>query len=335
MTELAETSAAPEAIGKVTVLRVAVGLLGVLPVMSLLAWVYDLGPFRTWFVLTGLPAVIALLAISVASWKRGWGGPGLRLALVSGSLGGLAGAVGYDLFRIPFIVAGLRLFAPVDSYGILLLGASESSSATGFAGWGFHFTNGVGFGIAYAMVALGRRWPWAVLWGVILETATIITPFADSYALRGRWDLIAIAYAAHLAYGVPLGVIVQRAAQWQVRRPLILPASVVLAVSLLGLLVWLRPGSVSERVRAGRHVAPGPSAAVVSGRFEPEWLRVPEGECVTLRNDDEVAYDLPEGNGTLQPGEQQQLCLERVGAHRVRLDSRPFSGGFVLVDPSA
>lgn len=315
-------------------MRGGVAVLGLLPVLALLAWVCGFGAFRPWFLATGLPAVVALVAIGILSWKRGFGGRAVRLALVAGSLGGLAGSLGYDIFRIPFIVGGLRLFAPIDSYGVLLLGATESSSATGFAGWAYHFTNGIGFGIAYAAVALGRRWPWAVLWGVVLETATILTPFADSYALRGRWDLIAIAYAAHLAYGVPLGLIVQRAAKWDRDRPLYVPASVLLVLMGMVLVVWLRPGSSSAEDERGRAVAPGASAVVVKGRLHPEWTRVPVGGCVVVENSDDRAYELPGDDGTLPARGRGRVCPEGEGAHRVRLHGAYFSGGFVLVDPA-
>ena len=73
------------------------------------------------------------------------------------------GTIGYDLFRLPFVASGLRVLAPIDSYGVLLLDAHTSSPLSGFAGWVYHFSNGIGFGIAYAAVALGRRrWYWAV-----------------------------------------------------------------------------------------------------------------------------------------------------------------------------
>jgi hypothetical protein len=311
-------------------LRAAVAFLGLMSVASLLAWVYGLGPFRLWFLVTGLPAAVALVAIGVVTARRRRP-VALRLALVSGAVGGLIGTVGYDVFRVPFVVGGLRLLAPIDSYGVLLLGTDGSSSWSGFAGWAYHFSNGIGFGIAYACVALGRDWRWGVLWGLVLETATVVTPFADAYALRGKWDLIAIAYAAHLFYGAPLGIIVQRAVRGDPQRPLVLPAWVVLTGLLTVLLVWLRPGSVDARDRIGRDVAPGPSAVVVGGRLHPEWSRVRPGQCVPLLNRDSQAYRLPDGRA-LAAGGRALLCVRGKGAHRVRLTDAPYSGGFVLVD---
>lgn len=303
--------------------RAAVAFCGLLNVAALLAWVMGLGAFHVWFLLTGLPAALFLAVTAAVLARRPERDPYLRRAIVAGTMGGLLGTIGYDVFRVPFeILGGLRLMAPVDSYGVLLLDAGASSSTTGFAGWSFHFANGIGFGIAYAVVALGRRWPWALLWAFVLETATILTPFADSYGLRGKWGLIAIAYAAHVAYGSALGVVVQRAADWDLERPTPVPAWSVVAVLIVVLVAWLRPtGSVPAR----------PATTVVGGEFQREWLRTTPDQCASLRNLDDRAYELTRGD-RLDPGATGELCVAGTGVHRVRLTGDAYSGGFVIVD---
>lgn len=307
------------------VVRGAAALAALLNVASLLAWVFGLGAFHVWFLAVGLPALVVLIGISVWSARNPEADPYLRRALVAGALGGLVGTIGYDVFRIPFIVGGLRLFAPIDSYGVLLLDAGASSSLTGFVGWSYHFTNGIGFGIAYAIVALGRRWPWAVLWGLVLETATILTPFADSYAIAGQWDLIAIAYAAHLAYGIPLGLVVQRAANADVRQPLPIPLWVPMAALAVALVVWLRPTpSLPQQ----------PVTRIVDGRFVPEWVRVRPGRCATVTNADDQDYT--GARLELAAGATGHVCDDEIGVHRIRLrEGEPYSGGFLLVDGDA
>lgn len=308
------------------VLRSVVALCALLNVSALLAWVFDLGAFHVWFLVVGLPALV--VNIAVAGWltRRPEADPYLRRAIVAGTLGGLLGTIGYDVFRIPFVMGGLRLFAPIDSYGVLLLDAAASSQTTGFAGWAYHFANGACFGVAYAVVALGRRWPWAVAWGLILETATILTPFADSYAIRGKWDLIAIAYAAHVAYGVPLGLVVQRAATWDLRRPVSVPTWATLGGLVLVLVVWLRPtGSVPTQAETN----------VVRGEFENQWLRTNPRECARLTNTDDRSYRSEAFAGELPAGDTIDVCNQSIGAHRVRLEDRPYSGGFLLVDGEA
>lgn len=285
--------------------RYGVAFLGLLPVAPVLAWSSGLGSFRAWFLACTLPSLVAL---SLAAWRL----RDLRPMLAAGAVGGLLGTIGYDVFRVPFAVAGVRLFAPIDSYGVLLLGAGTSSPLSGFAGWTYHLSNGVGFGVAYALVAWGRsRW-WAVAWALVLETATVVTPFASVYGLRGRWDLIGVAYAAHVFYGLPLGVVVERRLVW--------PAVRLLAVAVVGLAVWLRPWPAD----------PGPNVTVRDGAFHPEWVRVERGGCAGFANADAVAYTID--GQPLDPGVPTGVCFTEPGVHRVRLTGEPYSGGFVIVE---
>ena len=131
-------------------------VLGLLSVTPLLAWAYGLGSFRSWFWSTTVPSLALLAVIGVMTARSARFG-GLHTALVVGAFGGLLGTFAYDLFRIPFLLFGYRLLAPIDSYGVLIAGAASSSPWTGLLGWMFHFANGIGFGVSYAVSAAGRR----------------------------------------------------------------------------------------------------------------------------------------------------------------------------------
>jgi hypothetical protein len=299
--------------------RAAVAFVALLTVAPVLAWSYDLGSFRAWFLATTLPSVVALALVA-------WRATDLRALLATGAAGGLLGTIGYDVVRVPFSLAGVRLFAPIESYGVLLTGAHSSRPLTAFAGWCYHLANGVGFGVAYGVLMRGRNRWWGVVWGLTLETGTVVTPFVSLYGLRGHPDLIAVAYGAHVFYGLPLG--------YAVERGLALPATRALGVAVLALAVWLRPWSVPAPTRDGERVAPGPSAVVRDGRFRPGWLRVTQGQCVAIRNDDDVAYDLPKQHATLTPGATTRVCFDARGVLRVRTSPEPYSGGFVIVERS-
>jgi hypothetical protein len=306
-------------------------LLALLPVAALLAWVFGLGSFQGWFLWVSLPAVLLLGAVGV--FARRLDLTRLRTVLVAGAFGGLVGTIGYDLFRVPFAAVGLRVFAPIDSYGILVLDASSSNAWTGLAGWAYHFSNGIGFGIAYAIAALGRRWWWGVLWGMILETATIVTPYAGEYGLSGQWGLIGIAYAAHFAYGAPLGLIVQRGRDFvQGLDEMSRRATVYMLAALCAfLLLWHRP--------LGESLATAivPSTTITETRFDPEWLRVAPGGCARLVNRDQTDYriEVAAGAPVVGAGRFATMCFEDLGIHRVRIGKQPFSGGFVIVDEKA
>lgn len=308
-------------------------------VIPLLAWVYDLGTFRGWTVLAALPGLGVLVAF--AAWLDRVGRwPGTRVAITAGALGGLAGTLGYDLFRVPFVfLGGMQLLAPIDSYGVLLLGANASSGLSGLAGWGYHFLNGIGFGVAYAVVARGRHWGWGVAWAMILETAVVVSPFATVYALRTDTGFkvipIFIAYLAHVPYGLAVGVAAQNAdsvhrlARGSVRRP-------VLALgiaTLVGLGLWQWPLSPTTLEQKGNAVAAGPSAVIVDGRMFPTWLRVGVGECVTIGNDDAESHGL--SNIDLPASAEVSICDRAAGIHRLQVDGVPFSGGWLIVDDQA
>ena len=320
--------------------RVAVGVLGIGSVLSLLAWVYEIAPFREFFLLVSLPLTLLMIAIGVVVARRQtwwW-----REAMVAGALGGLLGTFGYDIFRIPFVVAGFQVLAPIDSYGVLLLDETTSTAWTGLAGWSYHFLNGVGFGVAYGVVAKGRHWGWGVLWALTLETATIITPFADSYALRGRWVPISIAYAAHIPFGIALGMTVQRATP--IARAAVdtfrYPVTIAAVLVFGALAVWLRPWATDPAVTEGRQLAAGASAVIVGDEFAPLWMRVSDddGDCATVRNDSDTTYGFASGSdAVVGPGDEATICFDEASVHRVRLTlegrERGHTGGFLIVDP--
>jgi hypothetical protein len=285
--------------------------LGLCSVVPLLAWVYGLGSFAAWFWVLAAPA--AVLLGTTAWWvsRPGSGRPVLRTVLAAGTMGGLIGTIGYDLFRVPFVLAGLRVLAPIDSYGVLILDANTSSPLSGFTGWAYHFSNGIGFGIAYAAIALGRSKWWGVAWALVLETATIVTPFADSYGLHGKYGIIAIAYAAHVPYGLAVGWAAERGESLLTQLGEVSPRTTIYALAGLVavLFAWHRPFSTGESE---------PTATVTGNRFHPQWIRVPVGGCANLRID---------------AGAPTRKCFTEAGVHRVRLDDRPYSGGFVIIDP--
>ncbi len=315
------------------VLAAACLVCGLCSVSPLLAWVYRLGPFQVWYLAVTLPG-LALIALILLVIRRLGRHPDLQVAIVAGALGGIAGTIGYDLSRVPLVALGFRLFAPVSSYGLLMTDSIHGSPLTEFLGWTFNFTNGTGFGIAYAMLGLGRRWGWAIPFAFGLETMTIVTPYAGIYGLQGHPDLIAMAYAAHLFYGAPLGIICSRAGRWtDVRAPI--PVSLAGAGIVAGLALIFQPWTVPAYEAAAQSAGPQPASLVSAGRFEPEWSRVPSGGCVFLSNRDPRTYHLSSPAGAVLPaGGSGRYCFQAAGVRRVFLNSGPYSGGFVIVDPA-
>jgi len=307
---------------------------GLCSVLPLLAWVYRWGAFSLWYWALAVPGLLAIAVLAILL-RRGGAHPDLHAAIVAGTLGGIAGTIGYDLVRTPFLAMGLRLFAPIDSYGLLILNVSHSSPLTEFAGWTYNVANGAGFGIAYAMVALGRHWLWAIPWALGLETMTIVTPYASAYGLSGHPDLIAIAYGAHVAYAIPLGVVVRQAAHWRRPQDAPLPPLWAIAGVALVLLLWQQPWSTPSGVSRAEAIRPQPASLVESGRFVPEWVRVAAGGCLVLVNHDGISHRLTGVDAPpLAASATGRYCFAAPGVQRIQLDGVPYSGGFVIVDPA-
>jgi hypothetical protein len=306
---------------------------GLCSVAPLLAWVYGLGTFALWFWLLAAPglAFIAVLAL----WLRRTGvHPELQVAIWAGALGGLVGTIAYDLIRVPFLVVGYRLFAPINSYGLLILNVNHGSPLTDLVGWIYNFANGIGFGVAYAMVGLGRRWWWAIPWALWLETMTIVTPYAGVYGLTGHPDIIAIAYGAHVFYGTPLGLICRQARNWTDVKESPVPVSWALGAVLVVLVVTQRPWVVPAELKQAEALRPQPAALVVGGKWQPEWVRLGVGGCLRLESRDAKSYRLaaPPGAPPLAPRATRSYCFSKFGIQRVQLNGVPYSGGFVIVD---
>ncbi|MGI8608056.1 MAG: hypothetical protein ACR2MY_02325 [Candidatus Dormibacteria bacterium] len=277
-----------------------------------------------------------LIAATAVALLRTGRYPTLLVAISAGATGGLLATIAYDIVRLPFLAEGYRLFAPIDTYGILMTGASTSSPFTELLGWSYNFMNGIGFGIAFGMIALGRKWLWAIPFALALETTTIVTPYADVYGLRGKLDVIAIAYGAHLFFGAALGLVVERAGRWRDIRDSPIPAWWGLAATALVLIVANHPWTLASYLAPASALTPRPASVVHDGVFQPDWMRVPVGGCVLLDNRDAHPYRLnaPPQAPTLAAGSQQRYCFHKVGVSRVVLNGVPYSGGWVLVDPA-
>ncbi|MBW3638224.1 MAG: hypothetical protein KY445_17415, partial [Armatimonadetes bacterium] len=118
----------------------------------LLGHFYGWWPMPVFAICVLLPATL-LLALTAVRGKSE-----TRFIIVQGALAGLFAAVIYDLFRVPFVLAGKPLFAVFPQFGQLLL-FGQLNGDTSFwpqlAGWTYHFSHGAARGLmGAAMVPL-------------------------------------------------------------------------------------------------------------------------------------------------------------------------------------
>lgn len=291
---------------------------------------------RNAFLLLALPCGAALLACGYRYPRRWCQGLGGTLAL--GCFAGVVSTCAYDLARVPFHAAGLRVFDPVLVYGIWIADASASSWHTTALGWCYHFYNGISFAIMYALFMRGRSIVWAILWGLLLETIALYSPAGPIFGVYGNSPAIIVAYLGHVAYGLPLGYLVKHwdhGTEWLQRLAPVLRHGTVTALSVVLLsAVWpahQSPDSVA---------ADAPSLRVVADqRLSPDFLRLGSTEvAVSLMNDTDTARDVIikqlAQTVTLAAGAQKSVKFPRTGIFQVFVATEGRTrSSLVIVEP--
>ena len=299
---------------------------------ALLAKLYGLASMRQFGLWVALPC--ALLVMGIWTWARRNGKPDLVADLEVGFCGGLLATIAYDLVRIPFHLAGQRIFAPISAFGIWLTDAGRSSQLTETVGWTYHYSNGILFGVMYALFMRGRHWFWAVVWACALETLAIFCPFGRVFHLRGNVPGIAIAYLGHVAYGLPLGWLVQQSKSTRawlstVPAPVWYFGGMLVCASLVG--PFLSPVLESSPRERGFRVA--------GSRLTPDWLRIERGEPIQIFNPQAEAVDVVERPGNevtrIPAGQSRAFRLSAPGIVQFFVQTdRPSHSSLVIVEPA-
>jgi hypothetical protein len=157
---------------------------------------------------------VMLAALAFIAWKCR--GRAAATWIIEGALAGIVAAIAYDLFRLPFVLAGIPLFKVFPQFGEMLLGATEPRWLVQLLGWTYHFSNGAALGIMFLSAAppLNRRglfWA-AVAFATCVELALLSTPYPTFFGLALNARFIALTLSAHLIFGAALGL-------WLSRRP--------------------------------------------------------------------------------------------------------------------
>ncbi len=168
--------------------------------------------FAGWYVpLVLLPAVAILIIVALYSRRRyRW----LYERIVVGLGAGAIATFALDFFRQLGVIHG---WLPADTsilFGKMIAGPTASVGVVLITGFVYHFLNGADFGIFYALVAGRARWYWAIVWGLLVElgmmTLPPMAPMAGPFGVKtGRPALFLITLAAHIAFGIVLGLLTQ------------------------------------------------------------------------------------------------------------------------------
>lgn len=188
--------------------RPALWLLASLSFACLLGHFYGFWSMKIFAPCVLLPATLLLAILALK------GTPQTRFIIAQGALAGLFAAVVYDLFRLPFVLAGKPLFGVFPQFGQLLLSGKlngDTSFWPQLVGWTYHFSNGAALGImGAAMIPLSAT-PKIRFWGSVclatgVEIALLLSPYYKFLGLHlPMSQFVPITLAAHLIFGAALG----------------------------------------------------------------------------------------------------------------------------------
>jgi len=166
-------------------------------------------PYTLSFVTT--PGMIFLLCVQI--WAGRAGRPLIVNRLRVGFVAGLVGLVAYNGVRW---VMGMALslstspFYSIVIFGGLITGKPTGSASAAVAGWLYHISNGVTFGIMYTLLAGPARWWFGLLWGAALELAMlIIYPSSTILHPPALAPFVIVSMTSHALFGAVIGLVAQ------------------------------------------------------------------------------------------------------------------------------
>lgn len=171
------------------------------PIASLLVY------FAGW---CGMPAAFGRLALpsiaglALVAAARGEAARATRDRILLGLWSGGVATAAYDVVRVPLAWSGAPVFKAISYFGTILLDVPRPTPASEVVGWAYHLSTGVGFAMMYCLLVRRPGWLGAVVWGVGLEVAMLLTPYAEVFGYKRSLVFVATSLSAHVVYGLGL-----------------------------------------------------------------------------------------------------------------------------------
>ncbi|MDB6038609.1 MAG: hypothetical protein JWM99_2450 [Verrucomicrobiales bacterium] len=183
-----------------------------------------------------IPAIAGLITIAAVDLRAGTGTLAREIGV--GIAAGLIAAIAYDIFRLPFvysrqwglesIVPQMDLFKVFPRFGAMILNQpieqSHYSASAQVTGWIYHFSNGATFGVMYMALLAPQKlkeWWWGVAMAVAIEGALLLTPYSARFGITQNLRFVEVTLAAHLIFGISMGLF----CLWAARRDFFAPNS--------------------------------------------------------------------------------------------------------------
>jgi hypothetical protein len=157
-----------------------------------------------------VPGLLAIVGVSVALRRDQQ-----RLFLArcrKGLVAGVLSTAAYDVTRAAIEGTGMvhtSTFAAIRVFGAGLTSQPAWTTHALIAGWAFHVCNGLGFAVAYTLVAAGRFWVLAIGYALGLE-AFIVALYPSWLGITLTKEFVSVGVLGHIAYGTVLGCLAKR-----------------------------------------------------------------------------------------------------------------------------
>ncbi|MGQ0570636.1 MAG: hypothetical protein ACT4P5_14100 [Armatimonadota bacterium] len=171
-------------------------------------------PFWARYVL--LPSIGLLAGVwAVAAWR---GHARLTNRIWVGLWAGAAATGVLDIIRLTGFHLGQMPGNMPRMFGVLILDRMALGPTLGsdILGYLYHYWAGACFGLAFTLLMGRFRWWGALIWGLIIEIGMMTTPpmvvamDTGYFGVKFGPGLFATSFTAHVAFGIALGLLVER-----------------------------------------------------------------------------------------------------------------------------
>ena len=126
-----------------------------------------------------------------------------------GLIAGFLATIAYDVSRWLIVTLFHDTFAPFDVFPIFghaIAGTNLSPTVATTIGILYHYTNGILFAVAYAILLAPRGWWAGILWALGLE-ALMLTIYPGWLHPAPFQEFVNVSVLGHVAYGSVLGIV--------------------------------------------------------------------------------------------------------------------------------
>jgi len=165
-------------------------------------------------------ALIPSLVLLVLVWAiaKSLGMTRLTNRIWTGVWVGAATTAALDVIRLTGFQMGLMPGNMPRMFGVLILDqmALGPSTLSDFVGYLYHFWVSACFGLTYTLLVGKFRWWGGLVWGLIIELGMMTTPpmvvamDTGYFGLKQGYGLLTVSLTAHIAYGIALGLLLER-----------------------------------------------------------------------------------------------------------------------------